>query len=440
MKFIPRKLTLPLLLTVALCILPACDRGQDPAESGPDLPQNSGTADTDLQTISESQAMDLASAHWNIKTGDVDPDSGFVYRIESQGILQAPDGRSVYNVFLRWLVELPESSHYSTVENIWVDAVTGEIIIPWENPDSHVHTFGDWTVLKEATCRSIGKQERTCSCGKIESKSIAKTDHKGISIPAVAPTLTENGSANGIQCSVCSKVLVEPQIVPYIGHTDLAFGFSEGANYYAVTGRGECTAAAVYIPAYVDGREIKFITEQAFFRDEMLTALTLPETVDTIETAAFAFCTSLTELTLPNSLLELQPDAFYGCSKLTKVVLPDNVFTIHPSTFAGCTSLIDLTLPKNLITVRMYAFENCASLTSLTIPNKVQEIQSCAFRGCTSLTEVYLPAGLETLENGVFDECPALTDIYFAGTETQWNALQAQIPESVTVHVNARPR
>jgi hypothetical protein len=28
------------------------------------------------------------------------------------------------------LVELPGDSHYSTVENIWVDAVTGEIAYP----------------------------------------------------------------------------------------------------------------------------------------------------------------------------------------------------------------------------------------------------------------------------------------------------------------------
>lgn len=81
----------------------------------------------DIPYLSKSEAMEIASEHWGIRTGDVDPDNGFLYRIDSQGTVQAPDGRIVYNIFLRWLVELPDGSHYSTVENIWVDAVTGAV-------------------------------------------------------------------------------------------------------------------------------------------------------------------------------------------------------------------------------------------------------------------------------------------------------------------------
>lgn len=303
----------------------------------------------------------------------------------------------------------------------------------------HIHTFGDWSIVKEPTCSRKGRQERACICGETESDLLDTLPHTEVTDAAIAPTVTENGLTEGTHCSVCNKVLKAQKTVPYIGHTDLAFGFAEGANNYAVTGRGECTAAAIYIPAYVDGREIRFIAEQAFFGDKVLTALTLPETVDTIETAAFAFCTGLTELVLPDSVLTVSPDAFYGCSGLTKVVLPDNVFTIHPLAFAGCTSLTDLTLSRNLTTIRMYAFEHCTALTSLVIPGKVREIQSCAFRGCTSLTEVYLPSGLKVLENGAFNECPALTDIYFAGTEAQWNALGYRTEEGVNVHYNRQP-
>ena len=324
-----------------------------------------------------------------------------------------------------------------TIENVATPAVTESETVPETQP--HTHIFGDWSVVKEPTCSRKGRQERACICGETESQLLDTLPHTDTADSAIPPTVTENGLTEGTHCSVCNKVLKAQKMVPYIGHTDLAFGFAEGANNYAVTGRGECTAAAVYIPAYVDGREIKFIAEQAFFGDKLLTALTLPETVDTIETAAFAFCTGLNELVLPDNVLMVSPDAFFGCSGLTKVVLPDNIFTIHPSAFAGCTALTDLTLPNNLTTVRMYAFENCTSLTSLVLPNKVREIQSCAFRGCTSLTEVFLPVGLTTLENGTFDECPALTDIYFAGTESQWSALGYEATEGVTIHYNHRP-
>ncbi len=302
--------------------------------------------------------------------------------------------------------------------------------------EPHVHSFSEWSTTLEATCIQTGKKERACACGETERKTVAKTSHKKTAIPATAPTITENGSTGGIRCAVCEAVLTQPDVIPYIGHTHLSFGFSYD---FAVTGRGECAAAEVYIPAYADGREVRSIAEQAFFKDETLTTLRFPDTLAFIETAAFAFCTSLTEVTLPDSLMELHPDAFYGCSGLTKVVLPDNIFTIHPSAFARCSALTDLTLPKNLGTIRLYAFEYCTSLTSLVLPEKVQEIQSCAFRGCTSLTEVYLPAGLKTLEIDAFYECPALTDVYFAGTEAQWNALGYTFEEGVTVHFNARP-
>ncbi len=351
-----------------------------------------------------------------------------------------------------------DTSEPANTSAVTVDTAADTAAGTAADTEAHVHAFGDWFTTEEPTCSQTGLQERACDCGETEVKTLNQTAHQKTGIPAVEPTLTENGSAGGIRCAICETVLTQPGVVPYIGHTDLDFGFSYD---YAVTGRGACTAAEVYIPTYVDGLEVRSIAEQAFFGDETLTALRLPDTLAFIETAAFAFCTSLTELILPDGLMDLHPDAFYGCSGLTRVVLPDNIFTIHPSAFARCASLTDLTLPKNLGTIRLYAFEyctsltsldlpekvreiqfcafrGCTSLTSLVLPEKVQEIQSGAFRGCTSLTEVYLPASLKTLGIDAFYECPALTDVYFAGTEAQWNDLGYTFEEgtNVTVHFN----
>ncbi|MDY2888441.1 MAG: hypothetical protein SOU19_02640, partial [Candidatus Caccosoma sp.] len=42
------------------------------------------------------------------------------------------------------------------------------------------HTFGEWHVVKEATTKEEGKEERTCSsCNTTESRSIAKITKKG---------------------------------------------------------------------------------------------------------------------------------------------------------------------------------------------------------------------------------------------------------------------
>ncbi len=41
----------------------------------------------------------------------------------------------------------------------------------------HVHEFGEWTVTKKATCSKEGMRERLCSCGEVQTQSIATIDH-----------------------------------------------------------------------------------------------------------------------------------------------------------------------------------------------------------------------------------------------------------------------
>lgn len=40
----------------------------------------------------------------------------------------------------------------------------------------HSHKFGEWVVVKEATCLEDGLQERSCECGEVESEVIPKID------------------------------------------------------------------------------------------------------------------------------------------------------------------------------------------------------------------------------------------------------------------------
>lgn len=38
------------------------------------------------------------------------------------------------------------------------------------------HTYGDWTIVKEAACKEVGEKERTCTkCGKKEKGIIQNT-------------------------------------------------------------------------------------------------------------------------------------------------------------------------------------------------------------------------------------------------------------------------
>jgi hypothetical protein len=87
--------------------------------------------------------------------------------------------------------------------------------------DAHVHAFGEWTTVKDATCTVKGEQERICSCGEKETKSIDATGHTEVIDAAVAATCTTDGKTEGSHCSRCNKTFVVQTIIDKFGHTEV---------------------------------------------------------------------------------------------------------------------------------------------------------------------------------------------------------------------------
>ncbi len=84
---------------------------------------------------------------------------------------------------------------------------------PDETQSSHIHSFGSWTVTKAATCTEAGQQERSCSCGKIQTQTIAITGHsQALDYTTVMATCTTAGSITGA-CKFCGTIL-ETTVVP----------------------------------------------------------------------------------------------------------------------------------------------------------------------------------------------------------------------------------
>ena len=167
--------------------------------------------------------------------------------------------------------------HETEPEIVTTSPETDAVTEPEPEPEAHVHAFGDWVTVREATCETIGKQERTCPCGLTEEKKLKKTDHLREAMPTVQPTVTENGSEGGAVCSVCGAVLEEATILPYIGHTGLAYEVNADGKTCTITGPGDCAETDLYIPAYIDGYKVTHIGAAAFLNDALLTSVTLPE-------------------------------------------------------------------------------------------------------------------------------------------------------------------
>ena len=207
-----------------------------------------------------------------------------------------------------------------------------------------------------------------------------------------------------------------------MGEVEGDWTYSVENNQATITGYNGAGGALV-IPSTVGGYAVVKIGTSAFYGKTSITSITMPDSVTSIEFAAFSGCTGLTgTLTIPNSVATIGDGAFSWCAGLTgTLTIPNSVTTIGDAAFSGCTGLTGtLTIPNSVATIGDSAFFGCTGLTgTLTIPNSVTSIEHGAFSGCTGLGTLTIPNSVTSIGNNAFYGCTGLT-----GTLT--------IPNSVT--------
>ena len=185
----------------------------------------------------------------------------------------------------------------------------------------------------------------------------------------------------------------------------------DGSKYYVARATGYTTflSGEIEIPAmYGEGENcypVKAIAEKGF-AGTSVTKVTIPETVEIIGTAAFAYNYSLTEVVFAgdSEIEEIGWGAFGFCSDLRKINLPQSVRTIDGMAFYKCESLYEIALPENLEYINFSAFEGCTSLLNISLPDGLLRIGAMAFYNCTSLESIILPDTLCAAEEPVLDD------------------------------------
>lgn len=89
-----------------------------------------------------------------------------------------------------------------------------------EIPATGNHAYGDWVIVKEATCTEEGLRTQTCAnCGDVKKEVLPKADHTwNEGEVSKQPTCTENGERT-FTCTVCGTSKTEvAEDLPAIGH------------------------------------------------------------------------------------------------------------------------------------------------------------------------------------------------------------------------------
>lgn len=104
--------------------------------------------------------------------------------------------------------------------------------------------------------------------------------------------------------------------------------------------------------------------------------------VTSIGEKAFYLNNYLKNIEIPNTVTAIGSQAFYGAESLTEIIIPESVTEIGEKAFYGCSSLKNITLSKNITAIKNKAFADCDRLEKINIPDSVTEIADHAFDGC----------------------------------------------------------
>ena len=226
------------------------------------------------------------------------------------------------------------------------------------------------------------------------------------------------------------------------------------------------------IPAAVNGHPVREIGERACAYKPALTALVLPEGLESVGKQAFYSCEAMAEVTLPATLKEIGDQAFVGVAA-ERIDLPEGTRTASSGWFGGLektdatglwtyriladgtaaltdyaytektvfpaevdgipvTEIDDakysqessekkrgvreIVIPKGVKVLGEEAFANMTSLTKATLPEGLELIGVRAFYNCHSMASVTVPEGVTVIGKSAFESCQDLKTVKLPST------------------------
>lgn len=190
-----------------------------------------------------------------------------------------------------------------------------------------------------------------------------------------------------------------------------------------------------------------------------ITKITIPKTVQHIESRCFDECVNMTEFVIDGAtdgtsqLKEIDSHAFLNCKKLASITLPNSVTYLGENdptssdggVFEGCESLTSFTFPSSYASRNLpsFTFKFCKNLATINWNGySPTRLNSCAFWNCDKITWSQVPQSVEELGDECFYHCAALTSVdlskikkmdtgVFWGTpltSVEWPAAVTEIP------------
>ena len=235
------------------------------------------------------------------------------------------------------------------------------------------------------------------SANATNKEVIWSTDNEAVA------TVDENGLVTAVGEGTAVIKATSVGVAP--GATEAAFDTCtihvegiEGDYVYSVT-NGNVTIkdylgsdAELVIPSTIAGKPVTEIGPMAFWMDDNMTSVVIPEGVTTIGKEAFSGNDNLANIQLPSTLKTIGQRAFWG-SAITELNVPEGVTSIGKEAFNNSKNLTTVNLPETLTSIDANAFNSCASLNQIYLPSNIRYLGTNALKG---IDKIYVKEGTVT--------------------------------------------
>ena len=228
------------------------------------------------------------------------------------------------------------------------------------------------------------------------------------------------------------------------------FTFTEIENGYSLNVKnGISFEGELILPCRYNNKDVIKIEKESFKDQRRVTAITVSENVQIIESGAFSGCNNLTELTLPftgeslssstafkhifggadvpQSLKKVTitnqnkvvDSVFSGCNHIETIVYKKTLNYIGASSFKGCEALFTfnsktegtINLSGNMDSIGARAFEDCASIQRIIFSDEILTINDYAFSGCRSIESLKLTNRITKIGAYAFQDLKQIQEI-----------------------------
>lgn len=206
-----------------------------------------------------------------------------------------------------------------------------------------------------------------------------------------------------------------------VGEVTIPETVTAGVTYNGVL-QGNATYKVIMLRANLFRAADTNVTSQ-------ITKITIPKTVQHIESRCFDQCENMTEFVIEGAtdgtsqLKEIDSHAFLNCKKLASITLPNSVTYLgdnDPNSiegsgmFEGCESLTSFKFPSSYASRNLpgFTFKNCKNLATIDWNGyNPKRLNSCAFWNCDKITWSQVPQSVEELGADCFAYCSSLTSV-----------------------------